>query len=294
MFPGSDTAVQLSSGQAQLSIATAYGPRIMALHLSGHPNVFFTDDGTQMPDAKNGYRFYGGHRLWIAPETPERSMQPENEPVTVQQVDQGITVLAPADRYAIQKRLSVFALGNETFRVEHQLQNLGAYGVNLAPWALSMLAPGAQVIFPQPPFESHAHRLTPTRPIVTWGYTDLLDQRYTWGAALATLQQDPNRGATKVGTFVKEGYAAAQIGDQLLIKLWNVDQDATYTDMGCNFETFTNQQMIEIETLGAYRLLEPGESVIHTETWQLIAHRLPMEDELKASEYLRERVALIR
>ncbi len=39
--------------------------------------------------------------------------------------------------------------------------------------------------------------------------------------------------------------------------------------MGSNFETFTNESMLEVETLGPLTRVEPGECVEHIETWQL-------------------------
>lgn len=45
--------------------------------------------------------------------------------------------------------------------------------------------------------------------------------------------------------------------------------DATYPDYGCNFETFTNEEMIEVEALGPLVTLSPGEATEHVEQWQL-------------------------
>ena len=42
-----------------------------------------------------------------------------------------------------------------------------------------------------------------------------------------------------------------------------------HPDLGCSFETFTNADMLELETLGPMTRLAPGESVTHTERWSL-------------------------
>ena len=44
-----------------------------------------------------------------------------------------------------------------------------------------------------------------------------------------------------------------------------------YPDCGCSFETFTNADFLELETLGPLTRLHPGETVTHTERWA--AHR---------------------
>ena len=44
---------------------------------------------------------------------------------------------------------------------------------------------------------------------------------------------------------------------------------ARYPDLGCTVETFTNADMLEVETLGPLTTLQPGESLEHVETWHL-------------------------
>jgi len=65
-------------------------------------------------------------------------------------------------------------------------------------------------------------------------------------------------------------------GDLLFLKAIESVPGAIYPDMGCNFETFTNGDFLEIESLGALRRLEPGESVTHHESWYLF----PVEEEV--------------
>ena len=42
---------------------------------------------------------------------------------------------------------------------------------------------------------------------------------------------------------------------------------AAYPDFGCSFETFTNADMLEVETVGPLATLEPGKGVQHVEHW---------------------------
>jgi hypothetical protein len=39
--------------------------------------------------------------------------------------------------------------------------------------------------------------------------------------------------------------------------------------MGCSYETFTNQDFLELETLGPLTSLKPGQTVEHVERWSL-------------------------
>ncbi|MGL4554687.1 MAG: hypothetical protein ACRC33_26270, partial [Gemmataceae bacterium] len=49
-------------------------------------------------------------------------------------------------------------------------------------------------------------------------------------------------------------------------------EGAAYPDRGCNVETFTDADMLEMETLSPLVTLAPGEAVTHAEAWSL--HRL--------------------
>ena len=49
----------------------------------------------------------------------------------------------------------------------------------------------------------------------------------------------------------------------------------SYADFGCNFETFTNEDMLEVESLGPLARIEPGAAVEHVENWFLFRN-VPM------------------
>lgn len=63
----------------------------------------------------------------------------------------------------------------------HRLRNANLWAVQLAPWALSVMAPGGTAIFPLPPRGPHPGNLQPTGNLAIWAYTDLSDPRWTWG-----------------------------------------------------------------------------------------------------------------
>ena len=47
------------------------------------------------------------------------------------------------------------------------------------------------------------------------------------------------------------------------------DPGDTYPDHGCNTETYTDPSMLEVETLGALKKIQPDGNVEHTEHWFL-------------------------
>ena len=57
----------------------------------------------------------------------------------------------------------------------------------------------------------------------------------------------------------------------MFVKRFAYQEGKTYPDFGVNFETFTNQDMLEIETLGPLIELGPGKLVEHVEHWELFS-----------------------
>jgi len=53
------------------------------------------------------------------------------------------------------------------------------------------------------------------------------------------------------------------------VKRFPYIEGATYPDCGCNFETYTAGDFMEVETLAPLTKLQPNESVTHIEQWYL-------------------------
>jgi hypothetical protein len=63
--------VRLENDALSLWATTSIGPRILGLALRGGENLFAEIPGVTLDCPGAGeYHFYGGHRLWAAPEDP--------------------------------------------------------------------------------------------------------------------------------------------------------------------------------------------------------------------------------
>ena len=238
---------------------------------------------------------YGGHRIWHAPEVMPRTYEPDNSPVVEKSYDDGALVLRqPIEpNTGIGKQL-VITLGKSdkpVVQVDHILVNHNAWPIELAPWALSVVAPGGRVILPQEPFHGHGEddKFLPVRPLVLWSFTDMADPRWTWGSKYIQLRSDASCATPqKVGLFNSLGWGAFQdAGGDLFIKFLDTEEliPEDFTDMGSNFEIFTKGDFEELESLGPLELLEPGEEAIHTEQWVLVRKPgLPKHDADLAEE----------
>jgi hypothetical protein len=133
-----------------------------------------------------------------------------------------------------------------------------------------MMAPGGLGLTGVPPRGSHAENLLPTNPLVMWAYTDFSDPRWRFSPKYIGLEQSTKiTHSMKTGLFNPATWGAYLLNSELFIKRYEADPKATYPDMGCSFEMFTNGDVLELETLGPLTRLEPGAAVEHTERWSL-------------------------
>lgn len=264
---------RLANDFMELVVTTDVGPRIIRCGFIGGENEF-----KEYPDqlGKTGgddWRIYGGHRLWHAPEHKVHTYFPDNAPVKFELADGTIRLTQTAERTTgIQKEIEVrLAADAPRATVTHRLRNTNSSPSTYAPWALSVMAPGGTAIVPLPRRGSHPEDLPPHNSLVLWKYTDMSDPRWTWGRQYVLLRQDATRGIKpqKIGAAVPDGWMAYARSGSLFLKTFRYDPSANYPDMGCSIETFTSNEMLELETLGPTTTLAPGATVEHVEDWWL-------------------------
>jgi len=271
-FQGWARNLRLGNGTVELIVTLEVGPRILSYSLPGGTNPFkiFEDQvgGTGEPNWRNR----GGHRLWLAPESPTFSYVPDNSPVRWEPLGAwGVRLIPPPETASgFQKELDVTLSPSGTkVRVVHRLTRLGDTPHAVAPWALTVMAAGGWAILPQPPFGEHPRDLLPNRRLILWPYTDLSDPRFRFGRKFFTVRQDSASGPTKLGFAQQPGWGAYFLRDTLFVKKFPWQSAAAYPDDGCNLEVFTNARMLELESLGPLVTLPPGGSLEHIEEWEL-------------------------
>lgn len=270
-YAGWPNCYRLTDGQIEVVATSDVGPRIVRLGFVGGENAFGGLEEQMGLTGGDEWRIYGGHRLWHAPEAMPRSYYPDNEPVAVEAEGDVLTLTPPLEKTTqIQKVLSV-ALVSGRVEVTHTLRNEGLWTIQLAPWALSVMALRGTAIVPQPQAPDPS-ALLPDRTLMLWPYTNMADPRWHWGAKFVTLRQDPDAsGPTKFGLSATDGWCAYWNDGLLFIKRFDYQPDAVYPDNGCTVECYTNERFLELETLGPLVWLEPGAEVSHVERWYLFA-----------------------
>ena len=288
-FFGWQHVVHLNNGYIELLITADVGPRIIHLGFVGQGNEFAIWPDMMGKTGGPTWRIYGGHRLWHAPEDPVRTYWPDNMPVQFEAHDGFVRFRQPVEETTgIVKEIDVALHPKDAHvRVTHRLINRHLWPIQIAPWALSVMAPGGVGVIPLPPRGEHPRDLLPSSHLTLWPYTNMSDQRWTWGRTCILLQQEPgNDIPQKIGAFVPDGWVAYARSGHLFIKQFEVDESATYPDRNSTVELFTNSDMLEVETLGPLTLLEPGEAVTHTEQWTLLPDVPQPSTEQDVTEHL--------
>jgi hypothetical protein len=271
-YRGWENCYRLSNDVVDLIVTADVGPRIIRFGFVDGENEFYEDEALWGRTGGDAWVNYGGHRLWHAPEARPRTYASDNDPVAVE-VHKGFVRFAqPVERSTgIRKEMDVWLDPRAAHvRVVHRLRNANLWPVELAPWALSVMAQGGTGILPLPPRGAHEEHLLPTGSLALWAYTDMADPRWTWGSRYVLLRQDPRaETAQKVGLAAPDGWAAYARDGHLFVVTFPYLPTACYPDRGSNAELFTNDAFLEVETLGPLSLLAPGDAVEHVEEWYL-------------------------
>lgn len=275
----------LSNGTVELIITLDVGPRIIRYGFVGGPNVFKEYDEQMGKSGEAEWQIRGGHRLWHAPEEATRTYALDNSPVKYEQRGAGsVRVIQPVESITgIQKEMDITLDATGTgVTVVHRLRNKNLWDVELAPWALSVMAQGGIEVIPLPEKIAHPGSLEPgeqpdyrgfvnNQALILWPFTDLADPRLRLGTRYITLRQDRTaRKPNKIGYTLKTGWVGYLNNGLLFVKMVPYQEGRTYTDGGSNFETFTNKDMLEIESLGPLQKIAPGSAIEHTERWRLV------------------------
>lgn len=271
-YKGWSDSYRVTNGEIEVIVTGDIGPRIMRCGFVGSQNLLKEFPDQLGSNREEKFQLRGGHRLWKAPEDAIASWAPDNVPVEVETTASEVIAREPVEPLTgLQKEIAVKMTpsGGEV-TVRHRIINKTLFPLELAPWALTMMAPGGTAITGFPPRGSHPRNLEATNPLVMWAYTDLSDTRWRFTRKYLILRQDPNNAEPqKLGLFNPHTWAGYHLNGELFLKQCTADTAKPYPDFGCSFETFTNSEFLELETLGPLTKIAPSQSVIHVEHWSL-------------------------
>jgi len=271
-YKGWRNCYRISNGEVELIATGDVGPRVIRFGFVGGQNLFkeFTEQLGKSGEEK--FQLRGGDRVWKAPEDPVATWAPDNVSVKISVTGNGLIARAPMEPLTrLRKEIEIrMAERGTDVTVVHRVINESLFPLEYSAWALTMMAPGGVAISGFPPRGKHPANLEATNPLVMWAYTNLADKRWTFTKKYLALRQDSNNSdAQKLGMFNRRTWGAYVLNGEVFIKQATGDPRASYPDFGCSFETFTNSEFLEMETLSPLKKAAPGETVEQTEHWSL-------------------------
>ncbi len=264
-FLGWKDCLLLTNGSVKVVVTTAVGPRIISLTINNkaeHMTIFEESKGKSGGD---GFVAYGGHRVWHAPEESVRTYFPDNEPCVYEIKGNTVSVMHKEKETGLTKGVVIEMEESGSITVNNVIANDGFFDVELSVWGLTQLDPNGMLVIPNSRLDTG---LVGNRAVSMWPYSKMNDKRVYWGDKFICVTPDTKAVSPfKLGSTVDEGYAAYFNHGQLLLKEFEHYYNADYPNYFCNFETYTNKDMIEFESLSPIMTVEPGEVAVSVEKW---------------------------
>jgi len=261
---------RLANGRIRVDVLADAGPRIVRVALAGPDANLLAETPDAGWDTPHGrYDLIGGHRLWFAPEVPDRVAIPDGRGLRLDETDDGLLLEGrPDPGTGVVRSIEVcLEPGRAALRLRHELRNGGVRPIELAPWPITQLPLGGVVLMPEDAAAT-GHDVRPNRMLALWPYSSWDDPRLQPGDGLLLVRAAAGR-RLKVGHRNIAGWVAYLRRGIVLIRRFAPVPDGPYPDLGCTVETYCDDRFVEVETLGPLTSLEPGEVAVHEERWEV-------------------------
>jgi hypothetical protein len=283
-YGGWPNCIKMTNGKIELVATTDVGPRILRFGFVGGDNEFCEFKGDLGQPGGDAWRSYGGHRFWHSPESHPRTYYPDNFPVKYEINGNTMKLTADVEKTnGMQKEIRItMDPDSNHVQVVHTMTNHSTWPVKLAPWALTVMNLNGKAILPLEPYSPHPgfpdqpgqvidqKNYLPVGNLVLWSFTKLNDPRWVFTSKYVILKQDPTKDRPqKIGMSSRQNWMAYARNNHLFVKKVAYQPGAEYPDNGCIFEVFSCAGMLELETLGPLKILDPGANTTHTEDWYL-------------------------
>jgi hypothetical protein len=282
-------SLTITNRALRVDVLAEAGPRIVGLRRVGAAgNLLAETPDLGWETAAGRYELVGGHRLWFAPEDPERAAVPDSGGLTVETLDGGLRLagaLEPATGCVRSMEIRLDPT-EASLSVLHRVINHGTRPVALALWSITQLPLGGLALMPQRR-AAPGHATRPNRNLVLWPYSSWDDARLGLRDGLVTVRATAGPDL-KVGSIDDTGWVAYTRDGTAIVRRFTPRTADPHPDLGCNVEVYCGSRFLELEILGPMRELSPGDSATLQERWEVHdVSDIPAGDDVA----LRDRIA---
>ncbi len=288
LYKNYGNCLKITTQKVEVLVTLDIGPRIISYRLLDGGNIFFEDterllfvnneDTDKMFFKGATWYGLGGHRLWRSPESFS-TYYPENNPVEYKVSKNVFTFNQEKQIYNdVKLTITLSFLDEVQLKFEGMITNKSNEDKTLSSWSISMCkGPGLEIV----KLPKDETGFVPQRSYSFWGFgAKNNDSRAYYGENYFALKMEPgNQNAFKIGMRVNNDSVLYLTGKSAFVKKVYRYDDLLYPDNNVNYETYTKDLFMELETLSPLKTLKPNESVTQTEVWSLSK----LEDEIPVS-----------
>lgn len=271
--------IVLDSGKIEVTVTLDVGPRIIGLKPKNGFNVMFEDvkdvinkDCSSYYGEGKKWHIYGGHRLWLSPEDIT-TYYPDNDKVEYFIKENSVSFKTrPWAKVEVQPELEIEFLDKNEVSVTHKITNLGEQR-RFCIWALTVMKSGGEMTFD---LSKENTGLLANRNIVLWPYSSLKDERLALEDDKILLKSSNKVSeAFKIGAYnsnIKAKYTLSEGGKtQVFVKENTAAEGLDFPDYFCNFESYCNSYIHEVETLSGFHILPKNGEFSYNEKWSVFS-----------------------
>jgi hypothetical protein len=257
-YSGWPDCLRIANSDVDLVVAPQLG-RILRFGRLGGPNLLYESglDARRQPATVDGWRNYGGDKLWPAPQSlwgwpPEAAY--DSTPWTATATSDGAILESarPGEKTgAVFQRQIHLAKHGTTVVIDNMAINKGDVPIRLAVWEVCQVNDPLFCILPSGPQQWLTYDNVDVSALVTQKPSEVF------------IRRDPSR-SLKYGCASPAGYVAAQIGKDRLTLSAQFNPRAEYVDSGKAQQLFTARdpnRYCELEITGPLTLVPQGGSV---------------------------------
>lgn len=260
----------LENNQLRIDYLLEAGPRLVRLVLAGSTdNLLAEVPDLHWPTPWGDYYLQGGHRVAIAPEALELSYMPDNSGLVVEDVPGGVRLLRPTEiGSGVSKSIEIqLHPDRPALTLRHAVSNVRSEPIEIAAWSITQLNPGGIAVAPLRT-TSIMDRHRPDRQLVLWPYALWRDKRLFVDDEFVWIDAQPAEEELKIGLLAR-GWLGYLRSGVFFLKRFDPQLEQPHPDLNTNAQLYCNHRFIELETLAPLAVLEPGQSSVHLETWEI-------------------------
>ncbi len=271
-YKGWKDSYVLTNGDVEMTLVPAIA-RVMSFSRSNGKNVLWTDtklSGHQEDISTENWFNYGGSKLWLAPQSkwPDGGHWPpdiylDRSPCKAECQGDAVTITSvnsPFSGLRMKKTLRPIT-GKPGFSLLITIENVSDKPVQWSIWEVTQLEPGGRILSPNGTVSSFTEENTvKNHALISFSDNKII---------LETTQVKGIRGV-KTRVMQSSGWLAYALNDSLFIKKFK-PVTAEMLPPGCfNSETYIRGDYVELETIGPYKKLIPGETCSYEEEWYIL------------------------